>query len=57
MKDIKEVFAIALTDEKVADAIDLSVKKEKTEKKAPKTRRSRSKKAAPAAEAPAETAE
>ena len=31
--------------------------KEKTEKKAPKTRRSRSKKAAPAAEAPAETAE
>lgn len=33
VKDIKEVFAIALTDEKVADAIDLSVKKEKTEKK------------------------
>lgn len=31
--------------------------KEKAEKKAPKTRRSRSKKAAPAAEAPAETAE
>ena len=31
--------------------------KEKTEKKAPKTRRSRSKKAAPATEAPAETAE
>lgn len=31
VKDIKEVFAIALTDEKVADAIDLSVKKEKTE--------------------------
>ena len=33
VKDIKEVFAIALTDEKVADAIDLSVKKEKIEKK------------------------
>ena len=33
VKDVKEVFAIALTDEKVADAIDLSVKKEKTEKK------------------------
>ena len=33
VKDIKEVFAIALTDEKVADAIDLSVKKEKTEKR------------------------
>ena len=33
VKDIKEVFAIALTDEKVADAIDLSIKKEKTEKK------------------------
>ena len=32
VKDIKEVFAIALTDEKVADAIDLSVKKEKIEK-------------------------
>ena len=31
VKDIKEVFAIALTDEKVADAIDLSVKKEKKE--------------------------
>ncbi|MBQ1185710.1 MAG: 50S ribosomal protein L17 [Muribaculaceae bacterium] len=31
--------------------------KDKAEKKAPKTRRSRSKKAAPAAEAPAETAE
>ena len=31
--------------------------KEKTEKKVPKTRRSRSKKAAPVAEAPAETAE
>ena len=31
--------------------------KDKPEKKAPKTRRSRSKKAAPAAEAPAETAE
>ena len=27
VNDIKEVFAIALTDEKVADAIDLSVKK------------------------------
>ena len=27
VSDIKEVFAIALTDEKVADAIDLSVKK------------------------------
>ena len=34
VKDVKEVFAIALTNEKVADAIDLSVKKEKTEKKA-----------------------
>ena len=32
VKDVKEVFAIALTDEKVADAIDLSVKKEKIEK-------------------------
>lgn len=29
MKDVKEVFAIALTDEKVADAIDLTVKKDK----------------------------
>ena len=29
VKDVKEVFAIALTNEKVADAIDLSVKKEK----------------------------
>ena len=27
VNDIKEVFAIALTNEKVADAIDLSVKK------------------------------
>ncbi|WP_321331321.1 endopeptidase La [uncultured Bacteroides sp.] len=27
VKDIKEVFAIALTDEKVADAIDFSIKK------------------------------
>ena len=34
MKDVKEVFAIALTNEKVADAIDGTVKKEKTEKKA-----------------------
>ena len=33
-KDVKEVFALALTNEKVADAIDLSVKVEKTEKKA-----------------------
>lgn len=32
VKDIKEVFAIALTNEKVADAIDLSVKNDKTEK-------------------------
>ncbi|MDR0962477.1 MAG: endopeptidase La [Mediterranea sp.] len=32
--DIKEVFALALTDEKVADAIDLSVTPESTEKKA-----------------------
>ena len=31
VKDVKEVFAIALTDEKVVDAIDLSVKKEKKE--------------------------
>lgn len=31
VKDVKEVFAIALTNEKVADAIDLSVKKEKKE--------------------------
>ncbi len=29
VKDVKEVFAIALTDEKVADAIDLSVKTKK----------------------------
>ena len=29
VKDVKEVFAIALTDEKVADAIDLTVKKDK----------------------------
>ena len=29
VKDVKEVFAIALTNEKGADAIDLSVKKEK----------------------------
>ena len=27
VNDIKEVFAIALTNEKVSDAIDLSVKK------------------------------
>ncbi|EJX09144.1 ATP-dependent protease La [gut metagenome] len=27
VNDVKEVFAIALTDEKVADAIDLSAKK------------------------------
>ena len=27
VNDIKEVFAISLTNEKVADAIDLSVKK------------------------------
>ena len=32
VKDVREVFAIALTDEKVADAIDLTAKKEKTEK-------------------------
>ena len=32
VKDMKEVFAIALTDEKVADAIDLSVKNETAEK-------------------------
>lgn len=31
VKDVKEVFAIALTDEKVADAIDLLVKKQKKE--------------------------
>ena len=34
VKDVKEVFAIALTDEKVAEPIDLSVKKEPTENKA-----------------------
>ena len=34
VKDVKEVFSIALTNEKVADAIDLSVKKDNTEKKA-----------------------
>ena len=34
VKDVKEVFALALTNEKVADAIDLSAKVEKTEKKA-----------------------
>lgn len=34
VKDVKEVFSIALTDEKVADAVDLSVKKDNTEKKA-----------------------
>ena len=34
VKDIKEVFAIALTDEKVADAIDLTVKKDTKEKAA-----------------------
>ncbi|MDE6172508.1 MAG: endopeptidase La, partial [Bacteroides sp.] len=34
VKDVKEVFALALTNQKVADAIDLSVKVEKTEKKA-----------------------
>ena len=32
VKDVKEVFAIALTDEKVADAIDLSVKERKDRK-------------------------
>ena len=32
VKDIKEVFAIALTDEKVADAIHLYVKKQKPDK-------------------------
>ena len=31
VKDVKEVFALALTKEKVADAIDLSVKKVKIE--------------------------
>lgn len=34
VKDVKEVFALALTDEFVADAIDLSVKTETNEKKA-----------------------
>ena len=29
VKDVKEVFALALTDEKVADAIDLTAKKDK----------------------------
>ena len=33
VKDIQEVFALALTDEKVADAIDFSIPQEKTEKK------------------------
>lgn len=33
VRDIKEVFALALTDEKVTDAINLSTKKEKTESK------------------------
>lgn len=33
VKDIKEVFAIALTQEKVTDAIDLSVKKEEKKEK------------------------
>ncbi len=32
VKDIKEAFAIALTNEKVADAIDLSTKNDKAEK-------------------------
>mgnify|MGYP000411741775 CR=1 FL=1 len=32
MKDIKEVLRLALTDEKVADAIDLPSKKIKTKK-------------------------
>lgn len=32
VKDVKEVFAIALTDEKVADPLDLTVKKEKEQK-------------------------
>ncbi len=33
VKDIKEVFALALTNEKVTDAINLSTQKEKTETK------------------------
>ena len=45
--------AILLQPKSVGEAM----LKDKAEKKAPKTRRSRSKKAAPAAEAPAETAE
>ena len=32
VKDVKEVFAIALTDEKVADPLDLTVKKDKEQK-------------------------
>lgn len=32
VKDIKEVLRLALTDEKVADAIDFTIKEDKTKK-------------------------